>query len=606
MADIEHLKKFQESYEHSFVLDWIENLSWRNLRDAFNSCDEGRRRINKFKRESFINISKSLLEGEYIDCDNEIDILHRDMLKHWEQEHLALPTHNSQIDNLKSSLMSEYEALDGELRYLFDQIGLLLRTVREKLIPQYSVCIFNATTYVSPNELELDHLGILCQLIIPICSFEHKLPYGIENIRELLRIYIVLEKVISEEIDDTCKAILNIARYKTAFLLKKTLPKDAEYEYYIDNVKHTVSRSTLIKLPESINEHFQSFLFFSEDNIHDIEKINSIQHKCHTGTASVKEYITLFDYYRKCAKQQTQIDNILHEFSEIYKEEIQQLHNGFDLYAWRTMLNYLYNCRLSYILNIRKNKPSFNELKKYISEIDALQQETFIQNFYPYKKTCEYLITLIKDELMNRDIANYSEQLELLSELIGNYEKSLNRCNERHFYPIQMPQADCCVEELEFKLMLPSTFSRPIDYNKHYEALIEFKSEERFIKESLQIVEQTKELDSLKDNLKASEKKYIEIGGIFVSAITFLFGTINIFTNDKASPLQMFISTMGLGILLLLFASLLMLVVNKWEWKSFKTLMVTLIVIIYTILLCCITFGGDAFYGQLSTIFSAK
>ena len=122
----------------------------------------------------------------------------------------------------------------------------------------------------------------------------------------------------------------------------------------------------------------------------------------------------------------------------------------------------------------------------------------------------------------------------------------------------------------------------------------------------MQIVEQTKELDSLKDNLKASEKKYIEIGGIFVSAITFLFGTINIFTNDKASPLQMFISTMGLGILLLLFASLLMLVVNKWEWKSFKTLMVTLIVIIYTILLCCITFGGDAFYGQLSTIFSAK
>ena len=49
------------------------------------------RRINKFKRESFINISKSLLEGEYIDCDNEIDILHRDMLKHWEQEHLVSP-----------------------------------------------------------------------------------------------------------------------------------------------------------------------------------------------------------------------------------------------------------------------------------------------------------------------------------------------------------------------------------------------------------------------------------------------------------------------------------------------------------------------------------
>ena len=120
------------------------------------------------------------------------------------------------------------------------------------------------------------------------------------------------------------------------------------------------------------------------------------------------------------------------------------------------------------------------------------------------------------------------------------------------------------------------------------------------------MIEQTKELNSLKDSLKASEKKYIEIGGIFVSAITFLFGTINIFTNDKASPLQMFSSTIGLGILLILFASLLVLVTNKNRLGSLKTWFFALIVIGYTVLLCFIIFGGSAFYQQLANTVSTK
>lgn len=606
MEKLKYLKAFQDSYEQSFVIDWIEKLPWKNIREATDSCDEGRRRIASFKKEAFINISKSLLEGEYISTEDEISSLHNEMLTHWEQEHYALVEPDSHIYNLKTSLMREYESLDGELRFLFDQIGLLLRTVREKLISQSYECIFNATTYVSPDELSIDYMGILSRLIIPICSFEHKLPYGIDNIRELLRIYIVIEKAINDEIDDDCKSLLTIALYKTAFLLKKSLPRNVEYEYYIDNNKYTVSRSTLIHLPESINEHYKSFLYFSEDDVHDSDKISSIQHNCQTGKASIKEYITLFDYYRKYAKQQTQIDNALKEFSIIYKKSILGLQNEFDLYAWRTMLNYLYNCRLSYLLTRRKEKPTFEELKQYINEIDALQQDTCIQNFYPYKKACEYLITLIKRELHNRGVVNYHEKIDLLKELICNYEKALDWCHKRHFYPIQMPLEYCQVEDLDIKLTLPSTFSTPIDYTKQYDTLVEFKSELRFINESLQMIEQTKELDLLKDSLKASEKKYIEIGGIFISAITFLFGTINIFTNDKTSPLQMFTSTIGLGILLIIFATLLILVIGKNDWKSFKTWTSAIILIVYTVLLCFIIWGEEAFYNQLSIVMSNK
>lgn len=601
MANIENFKKFQDSYERSFALDWIENLLWKNIRDASDSCDEGRRRISNFKKEAFVNLSTALLEGEYINSEEGINQLHNEMLAHWEQEHYALPVSNTQILNLKVSLMKEYETLDGELRYLFDQIGLLLRTVSEKLVFQSNECIFNATTYESPEELVIDYIGILSQLIIPICSFEHKLPFGISNIRDLIRIYILLEKAINDEIDDKCKALLIVARYKTAFLLKKSFPKDVKYDYYIDNNKYTISRSALISLPDSINEHFKSFLSFSEDDKHDDDRISNIQHLCQAGTATIKEYITLFDYYRKFAKQQTQIDNILEDFSVLYNHAIHDLQDDFDLYAWRTMINYIHNCRLSYLLYRRKKKLTFEELKQAIDKIDALQQDTCIQNFYPYKKACEYLIELLKKEFKDRNITNYQEKFELLEKLIEDFERTLKWCHSKHFYPIQLPRDFCRVEGLEIKLMLPSTFSKSINYPKLFESLDEFKRELRFLKESLRMIEQTKELNSLKDSLKASEKKYIEIGGIFVSAITFLFGTINIFTNDKTSPLQMFISTMGLGILLILFASLLVLVVNKNRFDSFKTWLFALIVIGYTVLLCFIIFGGDSFYQQLAT-----
>lgn len=606
MANVEYLKKFQECYERSFVLDWIEKLQWGNIRDAQNSCDTGRRLINNAKQQAFINFAKSMLLGEYIDSKKDIDDIHSEMATYWEQEHLSLPEKNLQISNLKAGLMHEYELLDRELRFLFDEYSMLLRIVDEKLSTQSPICIFNATSYSLPETFDLDYIGILIHLIIPICTYEHKLPCGLNSIRDLVRIYVLIEKAINDETNPVCSSLLVAAFHKTTFLLKKSLPKETEYVYYLDNVKHVVSRSTLKALPATIDDYFKSFMSFSEDYAHDEDLIGKVQHKCLIGSATIKEYITLFDYYRKNAKQQVQIDNILREFTEKYKASIKGLDDGFDLYAWRTMINYLYNCRLSYLLNFRKSKPTFEELKKIIVEIEALQQETTIHNFYPYKKICEYLISEVKSSIKNASDLDYAQQISVIEELIINYEHTLNWCKSRHFYPIQMLRSDCIVEETECSLMLPSTFSKPIDYDKQWEALNDLKSELRFLKESLQMIEQTNELKSIKDSLKNTEKKYIEIGGIFVSAITFLFGTINIFTNDKASPLQMFTSTIGLGILLVIFATLLILVIGKNDWKSYKTWGLTLILIGYTVLLYFIIFGSDAFYGQLATALSAN
>ena len=290
MAKIECLEAFKKEYTDAFDADWIENLDWGNIREAQTSCDTGRRLITNIKRKTFVHFAKSMLSGEYIDSQKEFNSIHSEMATYWEQEHLSLPEKNAQISTLKTNLMQEYELLDRELRFLFDEYSLLLRTVDEKLSTQSPICIFNATSYVLPETFDLDYIGILSHLIIPICIYEHKLPCGINNIRDLVRIYVLIEKAIDDETDNVCSSLLTAAFHKTGFLLKKSLPKDTEYVYYIDNVKHVVSRSRLKDLPLTIEEHFKSFMSFSEDYAHDENLIGKIQRKCLTGTATIKEY----------------------------------------------------------------------------------------------------------------------------------------------------------------------------------------------------------------------------------------------------------------------------------------------------------------------------
>lgn len=599
MDNCPHLKNFCSEYKNTFTTDWIENLNWTTYTLAKNSCDQGRRLIFEFRRKTFVFITTSLLACEYIDHEDFFDKINAEMRTFWEQDHASIKEKNAKINQLKVNLTAEYEALDNELRYLFDKYGIVLRTVREKLTDSSAVCIFSATSYPSVSENLKDYISTLCYLIIPICLFEHQLPCGVDKIRELVTIYVRINLKADEEMNEQCKSLYKACLCKTAFILKKTLSNDSKYTYYLDNKEYVVDRDSF-DLPDSINEHFNTFKLFNEDASYNTDEIRLIQNKCLAKTATIKEYIKLFDFYRKNAKQQTQLDNILSEFKEIYDSSTARLSDGFELYAWRTMINYLYNCRLSYILNHRKKKPKFEELTELISEIDILQQQTNIHNFYPYKKGIEYLISTLKNSISQGSNIEYSTQVAELEVLIENYEHCLYWCDSHHFYPIQLTLSDCKVDNLDQLLVLPSTFSKPVDYPKQFNCLSEFKNELRFIKESLQLIEHTAELNTLKGSLHDSEKRFKEIGGIFVGAITFLFGTINIFTNEKSSPSQMFVSTLGLGLLLIIFAILMMIVSNKWDWKSFKSWSIAIAFIAYTIILCFIIFGASAFYGILS------
>jgi hypothetical protein len=584
-------------YEKCFPDDWIEALNWDSDEEAKESWDKGCRTIADFKKNCFINICLSLFSAEYLYCKG-LDDVRKGFESHWRKEHYATPCANPNNMPYKEQLMNLYEDVDNNLHLLIDYYYVLLHSLEDKLSVNLHRCLFNSITYERPRQV--DYISILSGLIIPLCLSEHNLSYGLTEIKNLSQCYIALQSSIEKESDEQCKNLLQLALYKCIFILKKVLPKDQEFYYYIDNNKSTVSRETLLKLPDSISVYFNNFETYHEDKKYELDEIHKLNVKCASNQASIKDFVTLIDYYRKNASSIEQLDDLIEKCVSRY-EKISTGIPRFEIYAWGTVHNYIINCRFSYLLKRSKQKLSFNTIVTELNKIDEIQQKTMVFNFYPYKKVLGYLLKKTNESLSKKENADYAAMLDLIDRIFSKFKSSVEWCKERNFYPIQLPYRDCRVEIGGTKLFLPSSVSMPINYDKLSDTVDEYKSDIKFLKGSMAMYNSYTEIDGVKAQISSAGKKYIEIGGIFIAIITFLFGTINIFTNEQLNPVQMFCAVMGLGSVLVLFGIVLIIVLNKWPWKDWRTILCWCFIIAYTILLSCIVMGYSPLYNILDS-----
>ena len=110
-------------------------------------------------------------------------------------------------------------------------------------------------------------------------------------------------------------------------------------------------------------------------------------------------------------------------------------------------------------------------------------------------------------------------------------------------------------------MFVPSAFADNIDYKQQRDKLISFKKERDNLFFLFDLSKERRDIENLKETIKTTDKKAFDLIAIFTAAITFLFGTVNIFVvNDKADLAQLICNTIGLGIILILFTSLYLLV----------------------------------------------
>lgn len=584
-----YIEECKRKYVEFFPVDWIEKLEWKDRDTSLASYKEGFLRINNFEILCFELLSKSALSGEYINNVDRMPLFF-DEIKELTAHEYSSPNPSIQSE-LRDSLYKEYQILDKNLRICSVQYYRLWSFVSNKIDNFDHDFIFNVYTSAgdpSGNRL----LSGFIRFVIPLCQEDHMLSFAPNDISGL----ILRREELKNELEKYSGAvgiIYNALFDKCSFLLKKILHVSGKSEYCFNFKTYQIKKEDI--QIDTFNELYERFEFLHGKDF-DEAGISEWQHKCLSGSVRISEIVMLMKHYQKDGGTIRQINNLLDDFNKKYNKLYKKVFNKkFNRHALNTTKNYLYNCRLSF--KIKHTKYSFEDLCVDMEEIENIQAETGVKNFYPYRKAVIFLFEDIANDISLKLDYNYENsvipKLELLKKFLSKLEIAIKWCENQHFYPFQLMFNECCIKHsvLNIRLFVPSSFTRPIKYDQLFEELEEYKLKEILFQNKIELLKEREKIEHIKADLAKSERKYIEILGVFTAIITFLFGSINFYskTEDVTTLIS---SCLGFGIILLLFSSSIyfltmpQLKTKKDYWQHPRFLFLGIASILYFAILC--------------------
>lgn len=583
----QHIHLCKTEYEKEFPDDWIDKLDWSSS-NAEESFKLGQKKISDFHRICFIYVSQSLLGGEYIYSIKSHNRAKQVFERYWTQEHYCSRSSEDDFSfSLKEKLYNQYELLDNCIKDLFYDYTSFIISINEKIEPISHKYIFKATTNPPISNIGNKYFRLLKDLIFPLCYIEHHLSFSKKNLE---RITVLLERIKyekSRETDERCLKVFQLAIYKGSFILKKLLRKDDSFEILVDLQKTEITRNGIVGFTPYIEELFSYFENIHEDQPSTETVVKRNQQSIYEGRGTFKQIAHLMKYYCTEGGSKQQIERLLGDFDQKYTNiYAKSITHNFDKYALCTLRNFMYNCQLSFLL--QKDECTIENLCDKIDQIENIQEETRIRNFYPYKKAIGFLIKKTKTKIEERDTTfDYNNTIKLLDSYLGKFDKNIDWCKSHCFYPVQLLLNECIVYIENDKLFLPSSISRPIDYEKLERVRESFRVDIEYIRNSVIYIKDKIDTETIKEELKNIEKRYLEIGGVLIGVVTFLFGSINIFSQKTSTPDHLLESTIWLGVILIIFALLLFIIIENWKGAISKAKIVIcgILLAIYAIIL---------------------
>lgn len=546
------IDKISKEYQTDFPIDWIENLDWSNKAQSQLSYKQGIQLIDKFSESFFVALSKSVISGEYLVRGNLLQDL-KNFSSTVENDYSPINT-----PFLKNKLYEEYQQLDDNILITIDGYRQLIYTVNNKISQEYHKLLVNAFA-TNGRKVTKAHFRALHTYVFNVYAIDHMLSYDKEDIQSII---LIKEELTNKEPKQSAliRPIYQLLKDKCSFLIKKLVFFDGTAEYSINFETKIIDKGSISA--EYLRDFDKYFEFFHKHQYADHEPlVYEWENNCLQKKAKLGQMILLMKYYKDHKDTiEQQVQNLIAEFDHVYTRILPQFSNRrFDVYALNTLKNYMYNCRLSFRMN---HNYTYEKLCSDMIEIEQIQRITHIKNFYPFKKAIAFLIKDIRNDFNN---VSYSEntlaqKYQALNDYIHKFETAIHWCKEQHFYPVQLLYNECLKKDNNSGLIvfMPSSFSRPINYNKLEDELKQYKSEFGLMKGELNLQKEKARIELLKNEIDASKKSNIEILGLFTAVITFLFGCVNIFSgtnNTTISLSEQILHIMCLGIILLLFVS---------------------------------------------------
>lgn len=323
--------------------------------------------------------------------------------------------------------------------------------------------------------------------------------------------------------------------------------------------------------PVSLDVGFLQPLIDKQISFRELDKkeIENLQGNINSGNAKLEDFVRLsWDMVKRDNEQDVRTikelirnyeNTFLRTISDSYSQNDCSVEDLFDIFSINSVYNFIQNCQFSIQLT---HKPfDLTLINETINRIGEVQKGTLINNFHPYKKSITTILNFIREKILSDINTNRLEHIEgelftTIDSFINKFEKHIKWGKIHRFFPFQLTLEESLIEYKDFKIFIPSSFANVINYQELSDNLREYKSDRAILANRYETFKSKLAINELQNQFKKDRFNMLQGIILFAGIITFLFGTINIFSNNSDMNLtQLIINTVGLGTVLVLFTS---------------------------------------------------
>lgn len=530
----------------NFHSRWIDALNWKDTPSSKVSMNTGLTMIRETQSLIFVNFAKFALSGKhFIESYKTIN-----SIKDWCYEDVVIDAKSK----YKTALQTEYRDFIVDI---LDSINLLhyhIETTKEIFSAQHQNNYFNAIKRKRPIDLQGRNVKLL-ETVIDVCWAEYRFSFSDSFIQSILHSKEELKDALigssSEE-----KNVIEASIKKVDLMLCKLaeFSKDKQISYNYNFQQSTISLESVIK--DAMDKFHTPFLQFIKPENLSNKDIEDWQKDSWGKDISMWKLVLLMRYYSKTTKNIIQINKVIEIYNKHYEESIRESSNLINDYAGRSVKNYMYNCRFSFLCQHNDNY-TVNKLIEDLEQIEAIQNETFIKNYHPFQKAYLFLKNAIENELngtQNQETLEY--YLHLLKHCFEKFKASISWCQANQPYIYQLRFNYCTDNWNGIEVFCPSSYCRPLRFKELYELIKDYSNEiwslDQRIKNNpdrIRILSAQKEIENI-------SKRNYELLSFFSTVVIFLVGLISIFIGNTASMQDKMEYVIVLGSILLLFVCL--------------------------------------------------
>lgn len=464
-------------YQNTFEEDWICNISWSENPDSDLPMHIAK--IMEYSAFCFRTLSISMLSGEYVNNKQSV----RQELNDFiclinEHEYISEGTDYEKL------LSENFSALDRSIVKCLELYSYLICVYDNKYEGESISSFFISHEDIYTSSM-IGQLRYFAEFVQPICKIEYNLSYQDSLISDLFYMSKSLSKV--NDIPDDIKIILID---KVSFLLFKLQHvKDNKTIVYYDSIRIEIRNEDFNS--EKLDELKNKFNhLFNEDELNNFisNNFSSLEYRLNNTPEriSISDMITLTKCYQKLSGREDKIQKVIDLFQTIPVGT-----SRYDIYSYNVLKNYLHNSLFSEEL-----KDDSIELEDFFSDYNyilSIQRETDIRNFHPHLKALEYIKRKISEAIDSENFSSYDDLFDQFSQIIKILKKSIDWCSRRAFYAFQLSYNDSLITyDSGISVFYPSSFSRPLRYDKLREQLSEFERD-------YDIFLRTKKIDNRKE-----------------------------------------------------------------------------------------------------------